>query len=174
VCTLYFSEHISLIISSPVATPSPSSTLFTTDLGLNNYFDFILTSEGSKSAKPQKGIFDNALQKARVSSPAAAFHVSNDIDTDLVGAAAAGWTPMRYNEWFDNEFPDWFDTDTAERAEEGALRRQELMWWGRRDTSRGLDWVEIWGLDDVLTLFGFPSEDSKPVATTYVRGFRDD
>jgi hypothetical protein len=28
------------------------------------------------------------------------------------------------------------------------------MWWGRRDTAKNVDWVEIWGLDDILTLFG--------------------
>ena len=48
------------------------------------------------------------------------------------------------------------------------------MWWGRRDTSRGLDWVEIWGLDDVLTLFGFPEDDTKLIPTTYVRNFQSD
>jgi hypothetical protein len=42
------------------------------------------------------------------------------------------------------------------------------MWWGRRDTARGLDWVEIWGLDDVLTLFGFPEDE------TYIRNFQSD
>lgn len=56
----------------------------------------------------------------------------------------------------------------------GGLRRQELMWWGRRDTARGLDWVEIWGLDDVLTLFGFPEDETKLIPTTYIRNFQSD
>ena len=65
-------------------------------------------------------------------------------------------------------------SDTAENAEAGSLRRQELMWWGRRDTAKGLDWVEIWGIDDILTLFGFPADETKPISTTYIRNFRSD
>lgn len=91
-----------------------------------------------------------------------------------MGAASAGWTPMRFNEWFDNDFPDWLEIDTPETARAGGLKRQETMWWGRRDTARGLDWVEIWGLDDVLTLFGFPEDDTKLIPTTYIRNFQSD
>ena len=28
---------------------------------------------------------------------------------------------MRFNEWFDNDFPDWLDTDTAEGAKAGKI-----------------------------------------------------
>ena len=136
--------------------------------------DFVLTSEESQSEKPQKAIFDLALEKAQCSNPAAAYHIGNSVDVDVMGAAAAGWTPLRYNEWFDEDFPDWLDTDTQAGAEQGAARRKELMWWGRHDTAKGLDWVEMWGLDDILTLFGFPDDDKKPIATTYIRNFRDD
>ena len=48
------------------------------------------------------------------------------------------------------------------------------MWWGRRDTAKGLDWIEIWGIDDILTLFGFPADETKPISTTYIRNFRSD
>ena len=44
---------------------------------------------------------------------------------------------------------------------------------GRRDTDRNLDWIEMWGLDDVLTLFGFPEDVNKPIPTTYVRGLEE-
>ena len=56
----------------------------------------------------------------------------------------------------------------------GAAKQQEFYKWGRRDTSNNLEWCELWGLDDVLTLFGFPDDDEKPVRTTYIRNFRGD
>jgi hypothetical protein len=115
-----------------------------------------------------------ALKRAKVSSPQAAYHVGESLDADIVGAASAGWSPMRINVNFDNDFPDWTATDPAERAEEGAQRRSALMDWGRRDTVRGVEWMELWGLDDVLTLFGFPEDENKPIKTTYIRGYRED
>ena len=45
----------------------------------------------------------------------------------VVGAASAGWTPMRFNEWFDNDFPDWLDTDTAEGAKAGKTEKQQII-----------------------------------------------
>ena len=45
----------------------------------------------------------------------------------MVGAASAGWTPMRFNEWFDNDFPDWLDTDTAEGAKAGKTEKQQIF-----------------------------------------------
>ena len=48
----------------------------------------------------------------------------------------AGLTGVRFNEWFDEEFPDWFDTDTIETAEEGADRRRALMHFGRKDRGK--------------------------------------
>jgi FMN phosphatase YigB (HAD superfamily) len=143
-------------------------------LDIADNFDFILTSEDCKAQKPQQEIFDLALQRAKCSNPLAAYHVGESIDVDVLGAAAAGWTAMRINEDFDNDFPDWLEIDPAERADEGAQRRFQLMSWGRRDPARGLDWVELWGLDDVLTLFGFPEDESKPIRTTYIRNFRGD
>ena len=81
---------------------------------------------------------------------------------------------MRYNEWFDEDFPDWDSFDTEEQAEEGAESRSVLMQWGRKDSDSGLEWYELWGLDDILTLFGFPEDDNKPIKTTYIRNYRDD
>jgi hypothetical protein len=34
----------------------------------------------------------------------------------VIGAASAGWTPLRFNEWFDNDFPDWLEIDSKEDA----------------------------------------------------------
>ena len=46
----------------------------------------------------------------------AAYHVGDSVDIDVVGAASAGWTPVRYNEHFDEDFPDWLDTDSADKV----------------------------------------------------------
>ena len=34
---------------------------------------------------------------------------------------------MRFNEWFDNDFPDWLDTDTAEGAKAGKTEKQQII-----------------------------------------------
>mmetsp|Transcript_14122 Transcript_14122/g.23494 ORF Transcript_14122/g.23494 Transcript_14122/m.23494 type:complete len:396 (-) Transcript_14122:286-1473(-) len=149
------------------------------ELGIHDFFDFVLTSYEVKTEKPHAGIFEAASQAVGVSEPALCFHVGNSVDTDVEGAAAAGWTPLRYNEWFDDEFPDWNDIDDTEEADSGADRRRALLEWGRKALDRhpetgGLEWVELWGLDDILTLFGFPDDDEKPIRTTVLRGFLQD
>ena len=131
-------------------------------------------SSQCKAEKPQREIFDLALKKGKCSSPSAAFHVGASIKEDVAGATAAGWTPMRFNEWFDEEFPDWTDVDTEQNASEGALREQAALQWGRREVETGLEWVEIWGLDDVLTLFGFPDDDTKLVKVSLLKGVYED
>ena len=40
--------------------------------------------------------------------------------------------------------------------------------------SSGMEWVELWGLDDILFLFGFPDDPDKPIRTTYIRNVLDD
>ena len=124
--------------------------------------------------KPSKEIFDIGLQRGGGTSSKLAFHVGDSLDTDVAGAVAGGWNPLRFREWFDEDWPDWFDIDTPETAKESQKKRQLLMSWGRRDTVSGLEWVEMWGLDDILTLFGFPEDDTKIVRTTYIRGMLDD
>jgi len=144
------------------------------DLGVASLFDFIVTSYESKAEKPAKQIFELAQKKGRGNNPAACYHIGNSLLTDVMGATAAGWTPLRYHEWFDEDFPDWEAADTIEDADKGAERRQAALQWGRKDTVTGLEWVEIWGLDDVLSLFGFPEDDGKPIRTTLLRGVYED
>ena len=88
-------------------------------LGLGESFDFILTSYESACEKPDRGIFDEALKRAQCTDPSLAYHVGNSIDIDAVGAITAGWTPLIYNEWFDEQFPDWNDVNTIDDAAEG-------------------------------------------------------
>lgn len=133
-----------------------------------------MTSAESKAEKPSRSIFDTALAKAKCSSAKAAFHVGVSVKSDVAGALAAGWTPLRFNEWYDEEFPDWTDTDTELTSADGAARRQAALQWGRREVETGLEWVEIWGLDDVLSLFGFPDDESKLLSTTLLKGVYED
>lgn len=109
-----------------------------------------------------------------MSAPAAAMHIGDSLATDIAGASSAGWTPLRLREWFDEDFPDWNDVDTPETADVGARRRIDLLKWGRRDTASGLEWIELWGLDDLLKLLGFPEDPTKPIKTTYIRNVLGD
>ena len=124
---------------------------------------------------PDRNLFDLALKQANVKDPKAAYHIGSDIESELVGCTSAGWNALRYNEWFDEEFPDWFEVDDFESADEGAKNRRLLMEWGRKDVSKtDLSWIELWGQDEVLYLFGFPEDPSKPLKTTYVKNIRGD
>jgi FMN phosphatase YigB (HAD superfamily) len=78
----------------------------TIDLKLRDYFDFVLNSYDSKSEKPDRGMFDAAVEIAKASS-SSAYHLGDNLDKDVSGAVAAGWTGMRFTEWFDEELPDW-------------------------------------------------------------------
>lgn len=143
------------------------------ELGVANYFDFIITSQQAKADKTQKQIFDLALGKAGLTSAETAYHVGV-LSQDVEGAAAAGWRPLRFSEWFDESFPDWTVVDSEEDAAKGAERSAKHMSWGRRDTATGVEWIELWGLDDILTIFGFPEDPNKPIRTTYVRNVLSD
>jgi REG-2-like HAD superfamily hydrolase len=156
-------------------------------LDLSKYFDFVATSYETKTEKPNRDIFDTALNMARLGAPSssASYHIGTSVDSDVVGAVSAGWTALRYNPWFDEEFPDWYAINTEESAEEGAMSRKQLLEWGRRDLDKPapgaandsesrLEWIDLWGLDDVLHMFGFPADATKPIRTTYIRNVLDD
>ena len=144
------------------------------ELGIAQYFDFILTSYDCKNEKPNREIFDEALKIAKITDTNKCYHIGSSIDFDVTGSSKAGWNSLRSNEWFDEDFPDWNEIDAEEKADEGAAKRQKLMYWGRKDTVTNLEWIELWGTDDILTLFGFPLDESKPISTTYIRGYLDD
>jgi FMN phosphatase YigB (HAD superfamily) len=144
------------------------------DLGLDIYFDFVLTSKEMKVEKPDRVIFDEALRRCGVKNVQAAYHVGDSMETDVAGAVAAGWSPMRFTEWFDEDFPDWTSYQTKENAKEGFDKHASFMKWGRKDTATSLEWLELWSLGDILTVFGFPEDPAKPIATTYLRSVLDD
>lgn len=55
------------------------------EMGLDKYFDFILASAVVGSAKPDSGIFEKALNLARVRS-SEAIHVGDSVENDVQGA----------------------------------------------------------------------------------------
>ena len=144
-------------------------TVILRDLGLDKYFDFILTSYEFKQEKPNKDIFNAALKRAKLPNSSSAYHVGYNVNNDIYGAIDAGFTPLHINEWFDEQFPDWTEINTIETADQGAEKRADYMKWGRKNTDTGAEWYELWGLDDILTLSGLPQDDSKTIKTTYIR-----
>jgi REG-2-like HAD superfamily hydrolase len=146
------------------------------ELGLLEYFDFVLTSHEAKSEKPSRDIFDQALKHANLPNTAcsSAYHIGNSLTSDVSGAINAGWHALHYKEFFDEGFPDWSETDTIKNAQAGFERRRELMQWGRKDVVTNVEWTELWGLDDALHMFGFPDDPNKPIPTTLLRGFLTD
>lgn len=167
----------------------------TAELGLSSYFDIVLTSEKCGVQKPDPQMFEMAAQLAgeiagsrAATDPALCFHVGSSVEHDIAGAAAAGWTALRYNEWFDQDFPGWDaalgeDSDQAQRDREQTERRAVLQ-WGRRSLDRtvslpdgsttALEWHEMWALEDVLGLFGFPDDPARTYCTTLLKGVYDD
>lgn len=145
-------------------------------LGIKDYFDVIMTSQECKSAKPDRVIFDEAMKSAGVSDPGSCYHIGDREDTDVAGAIAAGWRPMRYNEDFDEDFNDWDMVETAEQQDDPGhvTDRESVLKWGRRNSETGREWTEIWGLDDMLTLFGLPDDDEKLIPVTVTKGIYED
>ena len=59
------------------------------ELGLSGHLDFVLASAVAGAAKPSPKIFEEALQRARVSAPEA-LHVGDSLEDDIRGAEGAG------------------------------------------------------------------------------------
>jgi FMN phosphatase YigB (HAD superfamily) len=114
------------------------------------------------------------MQRINIKDCKTAYHVGNSLELDVAGANDAGWNPIRYNEWFDDDFPDWSDALPVHEARKGAEKHLDFYSWGRKDSITGLEWTEIWDLTDILTLFGFPDDDEKALKTTYIRNVRGD
>ncbi len=65
-------------------------------IGIDEYFDFVISSERIGVAKPAAGIFQAALQAAGVPAHQVV-HVGDDPRTDVLGAAALGFRTIWYN-----------------------------------------------------------------------------
>jgi len=64
--------------------------------GLNNFFKYVITSEGSNSLKPQKEIFDYALHKTGATVNESLM-IGDSIEVDIAGAIAAGMDQVHVN-----------------------------------------------------------------------------
>ena len=64
--------------------------------GLNAYFKQVITSESSNSLKPQKEIFEFALQKAKATVDESIM-IGDSIDVDIAGAMAVGMDQVHTN-----------------------------------------------------------------------------
>ncbi len=73
------------------------------ELGLDQYLDFVATSEEAASDKPDPGIFKLALAKAGVDADAAV-HVGDQYEMDIVGALGAGMRAVLIDRY--DVFPD--------------------------------------------------------------------
>lgn len=149
------------------------------ELDLLKFFDFTISSYNYKNEKPSAQIFNEAARKACVSPEDynKCFHIGTTLDSDVLGATSAGWQAMLYKEWFDDDFPDWFAVESKEDSDIGVEKRRKLMEWGRKSIApetNGMEWMELWGLDDSLHLFGFPEDNDKQLKTTYIRSVLDD
>ncbi len=71
------------------------------NIGLAQYFDFILPSAVVGSAKPDKKIFEEALRISGV-EPHEACHIGDEMRTDVVGAEGVGIHPILLDR--DNRF----------------------------------------------------------------------
>lgn len=78
-------------------------------IGIAQYFDFVISSEKVGVAKPDPAIFQAATALASVAS-AAIVHVGDDPRRDVLGAQAAGmrsiWYNPSFNMWPGGEPPD--------------------------------------------------------------------
>jgi putative hydrolase of the HAD superfamily len=64
--------------------------------GLESFFTNVITSEGSNSLKPQKEIFDYALNKA-AAKVEESLMIGDSIEVDIAGAIAAGMDQVHVN-----------------------------------------------------------------------------
>ena len=69
-------------------------------IGIDHYFDFVVTSESVGAAKPEPAIFEAALDSANV-APGHVVHIGDDPRRDVLGAQAAGMRSIWYNPTFE-------------------------------------------------------------------------
>lgn len=83
--------------------------------GLHNFFKVVITSEGSNSLKPQKEIFDFALQKTGAKLEESIM-IGDTLDVDILGAMNAGMDQVHVN--FNNSPQDLTPTYSVSSLKE--------------------------------------------------------
>lgn len=100
-------------------------------IGVGHYFDFVVTAAAAGAAKPQREIFQAALDEAGVGARETA-HVGDDPRSDVQGAAAVGmrtvWVNASGAPWPGGPEPD------AEVRRVGELQAVLDAWRCRRDS----------------------------------------
>ena len=71
--------------------PDLFCTFLSQALGIQDYFDLVLTSKECGMEKPARQIFDIALTRVGVYDRSGAVHVGSHFGFDVEGAAGAGW-----------------------------------------------------------------------------------
>lgn len=72
---------------------------------LSKYFTHVVTSEGSNAIKPQKEIFEYALQKAKTTN-AQSIMIGDNVEADILGAANVGLPTIYVNHINKNVLPE--------------------------------------------------------------------
>lgn len=83
--------------------------------GINHYFDKVITSEGSNSLKPNKEIFDYALNATKANKDESIM-LGDDLEADIIGAANSGLDQVYINHV--NKEPDFKPTYTVVHLKE--------------------------------------------------------
>ncbi|MDE3247081.1 MAG: YjjG family noncanonical pyrimidine nucleotidase [Bacteroidota bacterium] len=84
--------------------------------GLTGFFGEVITSEGSNSLKPQKAIFDFALEKTGAKAEESIM-LGDDLDVDIAGARGAGLDQVYINH-LNKPLPDIKPTFTVLQLKE--------------------------------------------------------
>ena len=82
---------------------------------INHYFDKVITSEGSNSLKPNKEIFDFALNATKANIKESIM-LGDDLEADIIGAAKAGMDQVFINHV--NAAPEFKATYTVKSLRE--------------------------------------------------------
>ncbi|MEJ2632821.1 MAG: HAD family hydrolase [Acidihalobacter sp.] len=94
-------------------------------IGVDHFFDFVITSAEAGVAKPHPDIFEQALKKADVRADEC-LHVGDDIECDILGAQGHGlhtaWVNPEGLPWKEGRAPD------AEVRHVGELREILARW----------------------------------------------
>ncbi len=65
--------------------------------GLQSYFNHIISSEKSNSIKPNREIFDFAMNAAGIANASECIMIGDALEIDVLGAQNAGWDAVYFN-----------------------------------------------------------------------------
>jgi HAD superfamily hydrolase (TIGR01549 family) len=155
-----------------------------TDLGIIEFFDFIITSREIGAEKPSRKIFEVGMSRIRCTNPSSVVHVGDSVETDVLGAHAAGLMPVLLNEELDDVHVDWGDGSINRNPkpdpDSGIEGTEYLMsdhWRAYLEqtaskklaAAEGIRFIQIATFDQLLTVFGFPDDPDKLIKVSVAR-----